>query len=218
MLKCVLMYLPGTLAWDLLRHIASGPTSSSSMSTKSSSSFVVVAIYDPIPGHDRLGQLMIENLKRAGIAGGNGDGRQQGDDDRECKCSNTRRLPSLEVMHTLTDQLVRLVCMCGFNVAVGCTMVGAYKHGVIRDGDREHAMRCKALDELEEFYLLMRHYCLLVGVGSSSSHGVIRINVEEEDDDDGRASSASACDDDGGSNVSNQLCFMGAESPMEFQD
>jgi hypothetical protein len=122
------------------------------------------------------------------------------------------------VTRTLTDQLVRLVRTCGFNVVVGCTMVSAYKHGVIRDGDREHAMRCEALDELEEFYVLMRHYCLLVGIASSSSHGVVRIDVEEEDDDDGRASSASACDDDGGSDVSIQLCSVGAESPMEFRD
>ncbi len=104
---------------------------------------------------------------------------------------------------TLDDQLVRLVRTCGFDVTVGCTMFDAYEHGVIRDGDRACALRCEALDELEEFYLLMRHYCLLVGVASSSSP-------------DGRASSASACDDDGGSDVGIQLCSMGAESPMGF--
>ena len=60
------MYMPETSARDLLHRIAAGPTSSRSTST----SFVAVAIYDPIPGHDRFGQLMIENLKRAGIAGG----------------------------------------------------------------------------------------------------------------------------------------------------
>ncbi len=78
---------------------------------------------------------MIENLKRAGIAGGNGGCQQRGDDDRKCKCGNVRRLPSLEVMRTLTNQLVRLVRTCGFDVAIGCTMVDAYKHGVIHDGD-----------------------------------------------------------------------------------
>jgi hypothetical protein len=161
---------------------------------------------------------MIKNLKRAGIAGGNGGGRQRGDDDHKRKCNDTRRLSSLEVTPTLTDQLVRLVRTCGFNVAAGCTMVGTYKHGVIRDGDRERAMHCEALDKLEEFYLLMRHYCLLVGIASSSSHGVIRIDVEEENDDDRRALSALACDDDGGSDVSIQLCYVGAESPMGFQD
>ncbi len=161
---------------------------------------------------------MIKNLKRAGIAGGNGGGQRRRDDDRERKCGNVRQLPSLEVTRTLTDQLVGLIRTCGFNVAVGCTMVGAYKHGVIGDGDRERAMRCEALDKLEEFYLLMRHYCLLVGVASSSSHGVVCIDMEEEEDDDGRESLASACDDDGGSDVSIQLCSVGAESPMGFRD
>ncbi len=161
---------------------------------------------------------MIENLKLAGIAGGNGGGQQWGEDDRKRKCGDAQWLLSLEVTRTLTNQLIRLVRTCGFDVAVGCTMVNAYKHGVIRNGDQERAMCCKALDKLEEFYLLMRHYCLLVGVASSSSRGVICINVEEEEDNDGCALSASACDDNGGSNVGIQLCSMGAESPMGFQD
>jgi hypothetical protein len=79
-------------------------------------------------------------------------------------------------------------------------------------------MRCKALDELEEFYLLMWHYCLLVGIASSFSCGVACIDVEEEENNDECASSASACDDDGGSDVGIQLCSVGAESPMGFRD
>ena len=31
---------------------------------------------------------------------------------------------------------------------------------LVRPEDRERAMRCKALDELEEFALLIRHYFL----------------------------------------------------------
>ncbi|KAL3778718.1 hypothetical protein ACHAW5_006115 [Stephanodiscus triporus] len=181
-LECVLMYMPETSARDLLRRIAAGPTSS----TSTSSSFVAVAIYDPIPGHDRFGQLMIENLKRAGVAGGDGGGggrRRGGDDERES--DNARLLPSLEVTRTLADQLAR-VRTCGFDVAVGCTMVDAYEHGVMRDGDRRRAMRCEVLDELEEFYLLMRHYCLLVGVASSLSRGVGCIDVGDDDDDGDR--------------------------------
>jgi hypothetical protein len=73
-LECFLMYLPETLARDLLRRIAASPASALSSLSSSSSSFVAVGIYDPIPGHDRFGQLMIENLKRAGIAGGGGGG------------------------------------------------------------------------------------------------------------------------------------------------
>ncbi len=78
---------------------------------------------------------MIENLKRAGIAGGNGGGQQQGKDDCKRKCGNAQWLLSLEVTRTLTNQIVSFVCTCGFDVVVGCTMVDAYKHGVIRDGD-----------------------------------------------------------------------------------
>ncbi len=151
---------------------------------------------------------MIKNLKWAGIAGGDGGGRRRGDNDCEQKCSNARWLPSLEVTGTLTNQIVSFVCTCGFDVVVGCTMVNAYKHGVIRDGDQERAMRCRVLNKLEGFYLLMQHYCLLVGDASSSSRGVFCINVEKEDDDNRRASSALACDDNGGSNVGIQLCSM----------
>jgi hypothetical protein len=50
-------------------------------------------------------------------------------------------------------------------------MVDAYDHGVVCPEDRERAMRCKALDELEEFALLMRHYCLLMGFATSLSRG-----------------------------------------------
>ena len=95
-------------------------------------------------------------------------------------------------------------------------MVDAYEHGVMCDGDRRRTMRSEALDELEEFYLLMRHYCLLMGVASSSSHGVSRINVE--DDDDRRESSALACNDDGESEVGIQLCSTGAELDSEMDD
>jgi hypothetical protein len=70
------MYLPETLAQDLLRRIAaslaSALSSSSLLLSLSSSSFVAVVIYNPIPGHNMFRQLMIENLKPAGIAGGNG--------------------------------------------------------------------------------------------------------------------------------------------------
>jgi hypothetical protein len=64
----------------------------------------------------------------------------------------------------------------------------------------------------------MQHYCLLVGITSSSSCGVIYVDVEEEEEDDGHESSALACDDDGGSDVGIQLCSVGEESPMGFQD
>ncbi len=207
-LECFLMYLPETLAWDLLRCIAASPASALSSSSLSSPSFVAVGIYDPIPGHDRFGQLMIENLKRAGIAGGggggSGDGRKE-DDDKHGHDNRQERLLSLEGTRTLTDQLARLVWTCGFDVTLCCDMVDAYDHGVVCPEDWERAMRCKALDELEEFALLMRHYCLLMGVAISLSRG--------------RCTSVSpACDEVGGSNIGIWLCSMGLSSPMGFRE
>ncbi len=55
-----------------------------------------MVIYDPIPGHDRFGQLIIENLKRAGIAGGIGGGDQKGDDGKHGHEDWQERLLSLE--------------------------------------------------------------------------------------------------------------------------
>ncbi len=171
-LKCFLMYLPETSARDLLRCIAASPASALLLSSLLSSSFMAVAIYDPIPGHDRFGQLMIENLKRAGIAGGSGGGGGRKEDDNEHGHDDRReRLLSLEGMRTLTDQLTRLIQMCGFDVALCCDMVDAYDHGVVRPEDWERAMRCEALDKLEEFALPMRHYCLLMSVATSLSRG-----------------------------------------------
>ena len=103
-----------------------------------------MVIYDP--------KLVIENLKRAGIAGGVGGGDQKRDDGKHIFEDWQERLLSLEGRRTLTDQ--------HFDVAL------------VRPEDWERAMRCKALDELEEFALLKRHcFCLLMGVATLLSHG-----------------------------------------------
>lgn len=133
------MYLPKTSVVDLLSRIAASPTSSTLQS-----SFVAVAIYDPIPGHDRFGQLMIENMKRAGILGGGGGGRG-GEDIRE-RDNQNRGPMSLEKTRMLMDQLARLVRACGLDVAISCNIVNAYDHGMIPAEDRERAMRCEVLD------------------------------------------------------------------------
>jgi hypothetical protein len=111
-----------------------------------------VVIYDPISGHDRFGKLIIKNLKRAGIAGGVGGGNQKRDDDKHVYEDWREQLLSLEGMRTLTDHR--------FDVAL------------VRPDDWERTMRCKALDELEEFSLLIRHcFCLLMGVATLLSYG-----------------------------------------------
>jgi hypothetical protein len=240
-LECVLMYLPETSARDLLRCIAAIPTSlppppssssfsSSSFSSSSFSSFVAVVIYDPIPGHDRFGQLMIENLKRAGIVAGGGGGggvvgqrrhADEGGDEGEEDDRHHRHLLGLEGTRTLTDQLSRLVRDSGFDVAVGCDMSDAYDHGFVRREDRTRAMRSEALDELEEFDLLMRHYSLLVGVSSSGSSSTRRGGESRPDrtaSGSSPARSDGGGDGGGGSEVGLRLCSVGTDSPMGFRE
>jgi hypothetical protein len=210
-LECFLMYLPETLAQDLLHRIAASPALALLSSSLSSSSFVVVAIYNPIPRHNRFGQLMMENLKWAGITGGGGGGGGSGgggrkeDDYKHGHDDRREWLLSLEGTRTLTDQLARLVRTCGFDVALCCNMVEAYNHGVVRSEDRERAMQCEALDKLEEFLLLMRHYCLLMGIATLLSRGRC-------------ASALPGWDEDGGSNVGIWLCSVGSSSPMGFRE
>ena len=113
---------------------------------------------------------------------------------------------SLEKTRTLKDQLARLVRACGFDVAVGCNMVDAYDHGVIPAENRERAMKCEVLDELEKTTLMMHHYCLILGVTASSDNSI------------GCESASLECDGDGGSDGGIRLCLVGADSPMVFRD
>ena len=196
-LECVMMYLPDKATWELLRYLADSPTASSSQHNSPSSSdpFVAVAIYDPIPSNDRFGQLMIENLERAGIMGRKGHSRtRSGDDDDQAPQL------SLEKTQTLSDQLTKLT-QSGFNIAVGCDMMNAYDHGVISVEDRRRAARCEMLDELEEFVLLMKHYCLVVGVSSCKGRKSSKIDTTA-----------------GNESIGFQLCSVGKDSLMGFQE
>jgi hypothetical protein len=178
-LECVLMYLPEGSIRELLRCIAESPCdsigrSSTTSASTSSSSFVAIAVYDPIPSHDRFGRTMIDNLHKAGITSavrgedrGVVDERKNGtsqvlDNDSESKYWHL--LLGLEGTRTLSDQLSRLVHSGGFDIAVGCDMMSAYNYGVISDEERRVAARCEMLDELEEFVLLMEHYCFVMGL------------------------------------------------------
>eukprot|EP00571_Detonula_confervacea_P012026 CAMPEP_0172307094 /NCGR_PEP_ID=MMETSP1058-20130122/8021_1 /TAXON_ID=83371 /ORGANISM="Detonula confervacea, Strain CCMP 353" /LENGTH=499 /DNA_ID=CAMNT_0013019167 /DNA_START=12 /DNA_END=1511 /DNA_ORIENTATION=- len=198
-LECVMMYLPEEASWDLLRHLAdspiSPPPSSSGMpqdddDSSSTSPFVAVVVYDPIPSNDRFGQRMIDNLQRAGITGRKDPGSSSDGDKRPQL--------SLERTRTLSDQLTKLT-QSGFDVAVGCDMMNAYDHGILSMDDRRRAARCEMLDELEEFVLLMKHYCLLVGVSSKGRKG------------DENEKSCNKC-------VGFQLCSVGKDSLVGFQE
>lgn len=160
-LECVTMYLPDDASRELMQYL------SDSVQPSTSDSFVALVSYDPIPGNDRFGEVMIQNLNKAGIAGKKGQQHSRELNNNEEK----PQMLSLETTRTLSDQLTKLT-QCGFDTAVGCHMMDAYDHGVISMEDRRRAARCEMLDELEEFVLLMKHYCLVVGVRSDSKSSV----------------------------------------------
>ena len=151
-MECVIMYLPDDASLNLLRYLASNGAESNLRNQVDT--FVAVALYDPIPSNDRFGQVMLNNLHKRGITG-----RQTLKDEER------NEQLSLERTRTLSDHLAKL-SKSGFDIAVGCHMMDAYDHGVVTIEDRRRAARIEMLDELEEFVLLMRHYCFCVGVYS----------------------------------------------------
>jgi hypothetical protein len=70
-------------------------------------------------------------------------------------------------MRTLS-QWLQLYDSVGCTRATGCDMYTAYET-VLTASQRSHAQRCEFLDELEEFILIMQHYCLVVSSNNSAS-------------------------------------------------
>ena len=46
-------------------------------------------------------------------------------------------------------------------------MMAAYEI-VLTSGEREHANRCEMLDEIEEWMLIMKHYCFVIAASTST--------------------------------------------------
>ena len=133
--ECVLMYLPESSAISLLRGISSvcGPNA-------------IVAIYDPVLGNDGFGRVMEQHLTRAGVA------VPPTVDSNDQLC--------LTACRTIDSHLDHLTA-CGFDIATGCNLLAAYDT-VIGLAQRARANAVEMLDEIEEWMLIMRHYCLVV--------------------------------------------------------
>lgn len=133
--ECVLMYLPESSAISLLRGVSSvcGPNA-------------IVAIYDPALGNDGFGRVMEQHLTRAGVA----VPPTMDSSDQLC----------LTACRTIDSHLDHLTA-CGFDIAIGCDMLAAYDT-VIGLAQRARANAVELLDEIEEWMLIMRHYCLVV--------------------------------------------------------
>lgn len=99
-----------------------------------------VVCYEPILGNDPFGKMMQQNLLKVGVA-------------TEDSCLVRTR--------TLQNQVEKLV-EAGFTRASGCNMWSAYQT-VVTAEQRQRANRSEFLDEMEEWVLIMQHYCFLVG-------------------------------------------------------
>lgn len=103
----------------------------------------ILILYDAILLDDPFGETMKQNLSRIHVLA-------------ESLCNQT----------TLLSQLQKLVNAGGFTTAVGCDMMNAYDT-ILRPEQRKWANHCELLDELEEWVLIMKHYCLVVAVKGS---------------------------------------------------
>jgi len=109
-------------------------------------------VYDPIAQYDAFGEVMEKHLVSAGMAAAH---------------------TSLLQTRTLQHQLAKLT-ESGFGIAVGCDMWQAYET-ILTDEQRVRANKCELLDELEEWKMLMQHYCL--AVGSAEESGFCEVGV-----------------------------------------
>jgi O-methyltransferase involved in polyketide biosynthesis len=104
-----------------------------------------ILLYDPILGRSPFGRVMEDHLCRAGVA------------TSQSSMIQTR---------TISQHLEQLVG-CGFRQAVGCDMWTAYQT-VVSSAQRQQANKCEILDEMEEWMMIMSHYCLVVACNNDS--------------------------------------------------
>ena len=128
-LECVLMYLPDNDSQTLLQSIATSYRNQA-----------YLCFYEPILGNDAFGNVMENNLSRAGLA------------TPESSLRQTR---------TLREQLAKVVEKSGWQQATACDMWHAYDT-IVTAAQRQRGNRAEFLDEWEEFVLIMQHYCFLV--------------------------------------------------------
>lgn len=106
-----------------------------------------IVLYDTIVGRDRFGTVMEQHLRRAQVA-------------TEESC--------LVQTRSLDDHLALFTKEAGFCHAVGCNMWSAYQT-ILTNEQRMTANRAEILDEMEEWMMIMQHYCFVVARTKESS-------------------------------------------------
>lgn len=100
-----------------------------------------IVLYDPILGLDsQFGRMMEQNLHRK----------------RKVLSQQSSGMQT----RTLEQHLDKFI-LSGWDFAIGCDMWTAYQYFLTKE-ERQKANACEFLDELEEWILIMQHYCLVL--------------------------------------------------------
>lgn len=107
----------------------------------------VLVSYEPILGYESaFGRMMQDNLTKVGVV-----------------------IPDSGLVQIrILRQMLAHLASAGFVRGTSCDMFAAYET-VLSAAQRTHAQRCEFLDELEEFSLIMRHYCFVVASSKPDS-------------------------------------------------
>jgi O-methyltransferase involved in polyketide biosynthesis len=122
-----------------------------------------MAIFDPIIQNDPFGRVMAQNLTKAGI---------------------TDAAMSMLNCTTLNDQVDKLASS-GFKNVTGCDFWNANEM-ILTMSDRRRANMTEMLDEVEEWMLIMRHYCFLVAAGRRRTNENAAVG-NDHDHEEGKA-------------------------------
>ena len=133
---------------------------------------LALVIYEPIRPNDSFGRMMISNLASRGIV-----------------------LQTLERFSTLSRQRRRLKD-CGFTTSQAGADIGFIWDNWISEDEKERVAGLEMMDELEEWHLLAKHYCIAWGWRDYKSEPtnaiftggwtdiISQAGDEEEDDDE----------------------------------
>ena len=138
--ECCLVYLPPDEADGVVHYFTDTLFSSSSSSSSSSNGTSLgLIVYEPIRPYDSFGRVMISNLSKRGI-----------------HMQTIRRYESLGAQRQrLRDQ--------GFDRGQGASDIDFIWERWVSEEEKERVAGLEMLDEVEEWRLLARHYCVAWG-------------------------------------------------------
>lgn len=117
--------------------------------------------FEQIHPNDAFGRMMLQNLKvntELSESHGGYTGPMLFDHIHQ---SRGIELPGLHAYPSLERQLSRYRDICGWQKVRACDMNAVYERW-IEDDEKRRVAKIELLDELEEWRMIMAHYCLVV--------------------------------------------------------